>query len=162
MRASAKRAGRFVRSISPRNQHHCRSRMKPVSMPCPIMTAIIAYLLSLNFPLLSRLRRKAARMARTLTFVQLVFDAIGTSPPPRQRLHMLATVGHLVVPLDKLLEELQREPPPDTGRRLQQPFLPLGEAVEPGRNDVLDRLRDLPLKGARREAVALRVLLQGL
>src|SRR5262245_58380026 len=133
MRASAKRAGRFVRSISPRNQHHCRSRMKPVSMPCPIMTAIIAYLLSLNFPLLSRLRRKAARMAQTLTFVQRAFEVIRKSPPP-QRLHMLETVGDLVVPLDKVLEELQRELPPDNGRRLQQPFLPLGEAVEPGRN----------------------------
>src|SRR5437773_434883 len=52
IRASAKRAGRFVRSISPRNQYHCRSRMKPVAIPF-IMLAIIAYVLSLHpsFPL---------------------------------------------------------------------------------------------------------------
>src|SRR5262249_46353509 len=78
-----------------------------------------------------------------------------------QRLQMLETVSELVFPLGNFLEELQRELPPDDCSRLNKPFLPLWESVDPGRDHILDRIWDLPLEGALREDVALLVLLQG-
>src|SRR5262249_53536916 len=78
-----------------------------------------------------------------------------------QGLQMLETVGACVFPLGNFLEELQRELAPDDCSRLNKPFLPLWESVDPGRDHVLDRIWDLPLEGALREDVTTFVLLQG-